>query len=202
MIKLLIFLKSNRIRPSFHKNGPSLFKMKNFSYFKAILYLICFITGTEQQPGENGTNCTSTSLKIFSIAFENPSLPCTWVYQNFDHINHLHFECDFLTHSKICEGPHHTVHLYFNRMILSQTIDLSIFENILGKIMIILDGLLGFDIETEGPIVSFNPFSQRLHEAVTLIVDSRFDFYYRGSLIDEELCDFNSIGHVDVKLFK
>ena len=113
--------------------------MKNFSKLSTIIIWVCFLAGTAQQVPDNWTNCTRTSsdiLKVGCFGFD-----CEWMYQDFEHLEQLHIECDFWSITNFYSGRSHDLNFYFNGMTLSQSIDLSVFESISGALKVTLGRL-------------------------------------------------------------
>ena len=133
---------------------------------------------------------------------QNTSIVATWGYTSIKNLNDLDLKCDS---NKLGNSAHldaaRVLFQFDSSFILNQTFDLNVFARFDSQVFFTFLGLRKIDLETRGPIFEFDSLSRRTATSQFSFDDLSLAFYYKGDLIDENLCDLNILGSVDVRLF-
>ena len=171
-----------------------------YHLIKSALYL-CLVFSCSQFIVSISDTCESTSPSIFRIEERR------WKYYNFKSIHDLRIECDVSKYGpylSIRRGGRIQIYLNFDQVgILNNSINVTAFlplkENY--SVTFQLFRIKGFDIEMPGPILVTDPRVLRHLDTTFNIYSSNLDFYYRGKLIDYELCNAELLDNLQIQIF-
>ena len=117
-------------------------------------------------------------------------------------LNTIHLDCDIFKNNVNLTQNYFFVEIYFvGSFIFNQTLDVRIFKLLPMRVQVSFFNFKGFDIEMPGQILLVDPESIARSQIEFNFVNMKFDFYYRGHLVDQELCDSDEISKLDIKLF-
>lgn len=120
-------------------------------------------------------------------------------YINIDNVEQMHFDCDVLDHQF---DERFLISIFFKPFfILNQTIDLRAFQTLNNPFTVTFNNLKGFDVEMNGPLYLVDVDVDLATSCKFTFINSFFDFYYQGNLIDQKMCGSEAIRKLDVHLF-
>ena len=177
------------------KRGP----FSNSAHFYLIFILALLSKTSSQNTSTQVLPCEPTSNKFLKI---KPFF--TLNYHSFSNFNQLQLLCDIQTYQASAEQDLSVPSISFDFSvikILNESIDLSSITNVLWEGDFLIRRLQGIDIETQGPIFKVDPNADWVDSFGLYLIESKFDFYYRGTKIDEENCQRVFFDSLNVRLF-
>ena len=145
-------------------------------------------------------NCTPTSS--YHMKRKERIRIGQFEYLNIDNVNQIKFECDL---SSLADASSHfeeiRITIFFKKsFILNETLDFRAATALDKPINAIFFNLKGFDIGMKEKLIHFkNQYEESASSFSFLAMP--FDFYHRGKLIDEELCNTEDVRNLDVQIF-
>ena len=149
-------------------------------------------------------DCNATSSQYFRLSLDADGTRNIITYLDFTNFMQLKMACDFRTFVDASENKSSffRVWLLFDKMgIINQTIDLSGYSAAaLYFSYFSLIHVKGFDLAMSGQLIRF--FDLAISSARLGFYNSEISFYYRGTLIDEKLCNTNILKEANIRLFE
>ena len=163
-----------------------------------IVFTSCTIIGVSGF--DSVPSCRTTNSELLSIKSSRGHNRL--IYSNFQNMNQLQLVCDIVSYRTEINLYSMDIVIDFGIMkIFNESLDLRNLTEVTWYPNVIMRNIEGFEVGMNGPIVIFDEGVDWTAENQIHITESKLDFYYKGLLIGDELCNRLIFEDINVQLF-